>query len=264
MHLRTLVLFPAALSAVAIDAPAIELTELAPAYSQNFDSLASAGTSDVLPAGWFFVETGTAANGIYTAGTGSSATGDTYSFGLAGSSDRALGTLRSGSLVALIGASFTNGGSLLIEALEIAYMGEQWRLGAAGRADRLDFQYSLDASSLLTGTWTTVDALGFTSPFTTATGQRNGNLAENQMPVSGMISGLGIAPGAAFWLRWSDFDASGSDDGLAIDDFTLTARYAVPPVTSVPDGLPAGFAGMAIVLAVALPGWFGRRVRVAA
>ena len=35
-------------------------------------------------------------------------TGDTYSYGAAGSTDRALGGLRSGSLIPLFGACFTN------------------------------------------------------------------------------------------------------------------------------------------------------------
>ncbi|HQX92989.1 MAG TPA: hypothetical protein PKX50_10985, partial [Thermomonas sp.] len=56
-------------------------------YTQNFDTLANTGTSSTLPAGWLMSETGASANGTYTAGTGSSNTGDTYSFGAAGSSE---------------------------------------------------------------------------------------------------------------------------------------------------------------------------------
>ena len=43
-----------------------------------------------------------------------------------------------------------------ITSLDIAYTGEQWRNGntAAARDDRLDFQYSTDATSLTTGAWT--------------------------------------------------------------------------------------------------------------
>ena len=40
-------------------------------YTQNFDTLASAGTSSTLPDGWVFSEAGTNANATYTAGTGS-------------------------------------------------------------------------------------------------------------------------------------------------------------------------------------------------
>ena len=50
-------------------------------------------------------------------------------------------------------------------SLAIAYTGEQWRLGATGRTDRIDFQYSLDATSLATGTWADVDNLNFSGPY---------------------------------------------------------------------------------------------------
>ena len=42
--------------------------------------------------------------------------------------------------------------------------------------------------------------------------------------MTGSISGLELAQGATLWLRWTDFNASGADDGLAVDDFSLTPR----------------------------------------
>ncbi len=101
--------------------------------------------------GWDFFETGTNANTTYTAGTGSSNTGDTYSYGAAGTTERAFGGLLSGTLVPRIGAQFTNNTRRRHQSLAISYTGEQWRLGqnTAGRAaDRLDFQLSTDATSL--------------------------------------------------------------------------------------------------------------------
>jgi len=50
-------------------------------YTQDFNTLAASGTSGTLPSGWLFAETATNANTTYTAGDGSSNTGDTYSFG---------------------------------------------------------------------------------------------------------------------------------------------------------------------------------------
>ena len=79
-------------------------------YQQDFNTLATSGTSSTLPSGWLFLETGTNANTLFTAGTGSSNTGDTYSYGNAGSSDRALGGLLSGSLTPLFGAWFIRPG----------------------------------------------------------------------------------------------------------------------------------------------------------
>src|SRR5690349_7386848 len=118
-------------------------------YRQNFDSLASTGTTNdvsTLPSGWTFLESGTNANTTYAAGTGSGNTGNTYSFGL--DNDRALGGLLSGSLTPTIGAFFSNNTGSTITSITIVYRGEQWRLGATGRTDRLDFQFSLDAASL--------------------------------------------------------------------------------------------------------------------
>jgi hypothetical protein len=194
--------------------------------TQDFNTLASSGTSSTLPTGWVLLETGTNFNTTYTAGTGSGNAGDTYSFGAASNSERAFGTLLSGSLTPTIGASFTNNTGTTITGLVISYTGEQWRLGTAARVDRLDFQYSVNATSLATasGTWTDVDSLDFSSPFTTATGARDGNAAENRTAISFTISSLNIPNGATFWIRWNDFNASGADDGLAIDDFSLTAQ----------------------------------------
>lgn len=197
------------------------------AYTQNFDTLANSGTSSTTPNGWYFSESGTNANNTYTAGTGSSATGDTYSFGLSSSAERAFGGLQSGSLIPTIGASFTNNTGVTITALRIEYIGEQWRLGATGRVDRLDFQLSTDATSLTTGIWVDYDNLDFIAPVTSgAVGARDGNDSANRTTISYTIGGLNIANGATFWIRWTDYNAAGSDDGLAIDDFSLTPNPA--------------------------------------
>lgn len=193
-------------------------------YSENFDTLASSGTSSTMPAGWSFLETGTSANTVYTAGTGSGNAGDTYSFGATGSSERALGGLQSGNVIPLFGLAILNSAGSTISGLVITYTGEQWRLGAAGRVDRLDFQYSTDATSLSSGTWTDFNALDFTAPTTSGTlGALNGNAALNQTTISSTISGLSWANGSTIWLRWSDLNATGADDGLGIDNFSLTA-----------------------------------------
>jgi len=212
----------------------VTLAAVGTAYTQDFNALVSSGTSSVLPSGWYLDETGSAAaaNGQYTAGTGTGTAGDVYSFGAAGSSDRALGTLFSGTNTPTIGASFTNNTGQTINEIAISYTGEQWRLGATtGRPDRLDFQYSTNATNLLVATYTSVDALDFTAPYTGPTvGARDGTAAANRVAVSATISGLSIPNGAVFFLRWRDFDASpGADDGLAIDDFSLTPKSSTDP-----------------------------------
>lgn len=209
-------------AASTLSAQCVNLTALNSAYTENFDSLASTGTSSTMPPGWFFAETGTNANALYSAGTGSGNTGDTYSFG--NSADRALGGLRSGSLVPTIGACFTNSTGQTIARLSINYTGEQWRLGTLNRPDQLQFQYSTNATTLASGVFTAVAALHFNAP---VTGPTVGAIPGASANLSSTIVSLNIAPGATFWIRWSDFDATGADDGLAVDNFSLTPLGAV-------------------------------------
>jgi uncharacterized protein len=208
----------------------ISLAAVGTAVTQDFDTLANSATSSALPTGWYFDEVGTSANLTYGTSTGSSTSGDTYSFGSTASTDRAFGTLLSGSNTATIGAQFTNNTGSAIGSLDISYVGEQWRLGTLARADGLTFQISYDATSLTTGTWTTVSALTFTAPVTTGTvGALNGNLAANQTAISSTLTlANAIASGQSFWIRWIDGNATSSDDGLGIDNFSITAQAAAP------------------------------------
>ena len=200
-------------------------------YQQDFDSLAPAGTSSALPTGWEFFESGTNANTTYTAGTGGGNAGDTYSFGAAGGSDRALGGLLSGSLTPLFGAAFTNDTGQTITSIDVGFTGEQWRVGTTGRADRLDFQYSLDASGLTTGTWRT-------STLSISQRRRLSDrsarwTARQTRSSSRMITGISVPPGVTIRFRWADFNATGADDGLAVDDFTMTPHGGGAPTVSI-------------------------------
>ncbi len=208
----------------------VNLTSTVTPVTENFDSLASTGVSGTLPTGWVLLETGTSAtvNQLYTAGTGSSNSGDAYSFGAAASTERALGSVRSGTAVSSYGAQLQNNTGGLLTGLEISYTGEQWRIANAGTArdDRLVFEYSLDATSLNTGTWVPVTALDFVNPIKTMTpaGALDGNLAANRTSISSTIPSLTVANTGVIWIRWSDADATGADDGLSIDDVSITAQ----------------------------------------
>ena len=218
----------------------VSLTTLDVPYTQNFDTLsATAGstTNGLTLPGWVLVETGGGArdNEQYAVDTGGSNTGDTYSYGSAGASDRALGGLQSGTLSPAIGVAFSNDTGATIRALTITYVGEQWRIGntAGARDDRMDVQYSLSATSLTTGVWSDADGLDFTNPVKTAAsaGALNGNAAANRVTLTATIGGLQFEPGQTVWLRWRDLNATGADDGLALDDFSLTPRATDAPTT---------------------------------
>lgn len=212
----------------------VVITSTTSPYTQNFNTLITTGTSSVLPTGWKLLESGTNANTTLAADAGSSTTGNTYSYGTGTATDRAFGGLRSGSLIPTIGVQIRNSTGATITSLTISYTGEQWRCGTAGRADQLDFQYSLNATSLSTGTWTDENALDFASPSTTTVGAKDGNAAANRTSRSMIITGLSITNNAIFWLRWNDLDASGADDGLSVDDFSiqLNGSDVTPPTAS--------------------------------
>ena len=224
----------------------VSLTALNTAYTQNFDGLANSGTgtgistttgssgskvvSVTFPAGslsgWYFVESTSNADGSYTAGTGSSPTGDTYSYGASASTERALGSIASSNLLSRYGAQFKNDTGNTIDQLQISYVGEEWRFDpdrGTTIKDQITFEYSTDATSLTTGTWTAVTALLYeTTNLTGTVGTRNGNDAAYRTSLSNTITGLNIPVGQIFWIRFVDINVSGTDDGLAIDDFSLT------------------------------------------
>jgi predicted extracellular nuclease/methionine-rich copper-binding protein CopC len=225
--------------AAAAPANAISLTALDVAYTQNFDTLsnvAGSTTNNLTILGWSMTEGGGGArdNEQYAVDTGASTTGDTYSYGAAGSTDRALGELRSGTLIPTFGAFFFNATGQTITSLDISYTGEQWRLGNAGRTDQLNLEYSTDATDLSSGTWHAVPSLAFTTPDTVGVGAKNGNV--DHAALSATITGLNVTSGETVFIRWTDTDASGADDGLAVDDFSLTPHGgAATPTVSISD-----------------------------
>lgn len=222
-------------------------------YSQNFNNLPATGSAsptggnlnaiNTSLAGWYFLETGSSGNTTITAGTGSSTSGDTYSFGAASAADRSLGSQQSGSVVPILGFYILNDTGRTIKDLNIAYTGEQWRMGTAGREDRLDFQYSTDATALNNGTWADQNDLDFVGPVTTGAARAlDGNLAANKTAKSYTFANINLAAGDKLFIRWNSYDATGADDGLGIDDFSLTATLASTTQVATPVISAAGTA----------------------
>lgn len=202
-------------------------------YTQDFNTLAAEGTSTALPTGWALLETGTGGvDNAFMGNDGSDASGGAYSYGSLGSSDRALGVLRSSTTAASVGVFFKNNTGVRITSLSIAFTGEQWRLGNFSREDRLDLEFSVSATNLSNGTWSNVSPLGFTAPVTSGSvGALNGNGLSNQTYKLFTLTGLNINAGETFAIRWTDFDATGEDDALAIDDVLIIPN---PPVSTPP------------------------------
>jgi hypothetical protein len=217
-----------AIALVSADAAALAPIALNGAlYQQNFNTLPTSGSAhaeSALPQGWAFSEAGSSANNTFGADSGATTIGNAYSFGPAGSADRAFGELSSSILTATIGANFINTTGFVITQLSLSYVGEQWRLGAGdANIDRLEFQVSLNATSLTTGTWTDVNALDFAAPNNQgAAGPTNGNVLPNRtiFPLA-VINATPIPNLGSFWIRWTSTDVLGNDDALAVDDVVL-------------------------------------------
>jgi len=215
----------------------ISITALGTPYTENFNSLASTSTSTTVPSGWSFLETGSNANSVYTASSGSSTTGETYSFGATSNSERAWGGLNSNALDTVhMGVQYTNNTGSTIGSITVNFTGEQWRK-VTNRLipDSILFYYSTNATSLsqIAGTWNTVSQLNFLTPSanygsTVTSGALDGNLTANKQTISYTISGLSIPNGQSFWFKWSDVNVAGSDDGMAIDDVSIVACAGTP------------------------------------
>ncbi|RYD82172.1 MAG: T9SS type A sorting domain-containing protein [Sphingobacteriales bacterium] len=196
-------------------------------YHQDFDSLASTGTTaSTMPYGWYFAETGTGANTTYGIDNGTSNSGNTFSYGSASSSDRALGSLASGSTQSVFGVAFKNNTGKSISTIKISYVVEQWRIGntSTARMDSSVAELSFFATSLTSpGVWSAIPQLNLYSTVQTATtaAALDGNNRANRTLVSYTATGLSVPDGTTIWLRWTDPNITGSDDALAIDSFTL-------------------------------------------
>ena len=223
-------------------------------YNQNFDTLASSGTNipwnnDSTIAGWSLFSQAAGATPItaYTADTGSSSTGSFDSYGLAGSTDRALGGLASGgayfgapatvSVAGWIAFAATNTSGAAINTVNLNFNGEQWRNGNNLTAQSMVLQYGFGTNFGTVSTWNTPGgAFNWTSPVATATaGAVDGNTAGRVANVGGALTSLNWANNDTLWFRWIDNNDAGNDHGLAIDDFSLSATIisSLPTVSIV-------------------------------
>ncbi len=205
---------------------------------QNFDSMA--GTTAALPVGWR-VGNGRDAidwsNGLGattdsggTTGSGSISGGGCYNFadGInASATDRALGFLGAEGTLGIgvyrtprsILYAFRNDTGRIISAIDLAWNYEKYRNGT--RTNQWTFFHGSSSSP----------STAATSGDQSYASDGNTSLVNppSSIPKSIRISGLNIAPGATYYLRWTYTGISGDtfSHALGIDDFSISGNKPV-------------------------------------
>jgi hypothetical protein len=208
----------------------ISITPSSLTYTQDFNSLANTGTANTwtnnstLP-GWLSTQT------TYRAGTGSDNAGALYSFGVSGATERALGSVASGSATPQYGILLTNNTGAPIASFQVSYTGEQWRNGGNTSTQKLAFSYVTGSNLTIASTGIDYTQLDFTSPVATSVAAAlDGNQAANQSAVSATLTlNTPLADGQQILLKWSDANDPGNDHGLAIDNLTIVANANTDP-----------------------------------
>ena len=158
-----------------------------------------------------------------------------YNMGVVNATERCIGSLASNGTSPAFGVNFVNNTGGLITELNIIALVRQWRLGSDALVETMPFAYSTDATSLFTGTWTTVASLAAleiqtgNAPAAPGVANIDGTLAANQATITSTvnISGTPWANGSTLWIRWIDENAAGSDCALAIDNFRFKGTSSV-------------------------------------
>jgi hypothetical protein len=218
----------------------VSITSIATPYTQNFDALSNDTSSTphaMTLTGWQIYEkgAGAAADQMYKGNYGTKNTGDTYSYGDTVSTERALGSIASVNNQPSYGVIFQNNTGATITDLNITFREEQWRVGdTISNVDSTIFEYSTTATGIndTTAAWNPVSSLMMNSLVTATAGALNGNLSANSANKTGTISVL-ILNGNKIALRWRDVNMGGSDDGLAIDDLSITFASSGNPKPSI-------------------------------
>jgi trimeric autotransporter adhesin len=251
-------------------------TALNTAVTENFNGMGSAAVPQgIAPSGpdqeefaitalpnwraYRRVGSGSASQALFfSPSDGTQNSGGVYNYGVAGNSNRMLGSIGSGSTTPTFGTSFTNNITTprsQVNTITVSFLGAQWRTG--GRSDvleSLEFQYRVGGTDLTPasgGGWTTVPGLAFselnptngTTMMGGSNGSINGSLAANQTTISGSITGLTLNVGQTIWFRWNDTEDTGNDNGFAIDDLVVTPTATT---SNESDIAASGVAGVSV------------------
>ena len=226
------------------DEPKLSDTSVTPRWN-GLTQAAVPGTS-----GWDGVRVGgTGTAGMnYSVNDGASNSGAIYSYGATASTERALGSVASGTNIGAVGVELNNQIGAAITQVTISYTGEFWRSSTTTQ-NVLTFGYSIGASgsaTYLSDAATSVAALNLVGPASVAAnGALNGNVAPNRAAFMATFD-VAVPSGQSLYLRWQDTNDGGNDAGLAIDNFQLTATAVSVPEPSALVACALGLIGLSI------------------
>jgi len=224
-------------------------------YAQNFDSLVASGSDvwhdDSTLLGWYAARSNPPPQftSIF-ADDGSDNGGGLFSYGSTGSTDRAFGALPINGIGEIAyGLVFTNDTGNSVSNFVVTYTGEQWRNGGS-RTNLLTFWYRVSPTAItnpepaIFTNWTAVNALNFESPtLVTPNGfALDGNQNSNRHVFSSvLVSGLVLPRSQNVFFRWHDVNDSGADEGMGVDDLSISFGPLAPQITSVTSDPTNGF-----------------------
>ena len=228
---------------------------------QDFDTLPSSGAftfstkgpqaldqppiSAAGAAGWsLFANVGTPL--AFSPDSGGSSTSGVYSYGVSGSSERALGFLANASRVCRAGLRLVNQTGQTLTQFTVSFVGEEWRSGDTTAADSISVDYRIQAASFdidSGSAHTAIPTLAFSSPPNYSfEGGLNGNLSAHRTLRSATVTGISWPAGHTLMIRWFDSNSAGTDDALAIDDVAFYAPLPVLASPSILTSFPAAAA----------------------
>lgn len=188
---------------------------------------------------------------LLKADTGSDNQGALHSYGAADSTERALGTLASGTVIPGFGVVIVNDSGQTLTSVTLSFDREQWR-SSTSAANTVAFAYQLSGGSVDDANYLTAPGASMIADtrfdlvgnnVVASNGALDGNA--NAIAISATID-ITILAGQSLFLRWVDANDAGNDAGLAIDNFQFRATSLVPePGSMALVGM--GLAGVAAI-----------------
>jgi hypothetical protein len=165
---------------------------------------------------------------------GDQTTGGQISFGLPGSSNRALGLLATSTTGGTaFGVKFINGTAMTLSQINLQFTGEVWRQSNLSKT--LQFYYFIDPTGTAAFPSSATAFLpGLNVSFPTVGADSGGVAVDGTSPLN--QTNLSVLdqtitnwpPGAALWLVWQMTDSTGKAQGLGIDHLSFSASVPLP------------------------------------